>query len=156
MSNTKVVLKTMVLALAGSVVVFCAVSPLLADRWSIETTRTIAAPPDRVRALFGDFDEWEKWSTYKVAPGVQVERRVDGAPGTPGHRVTWSDPGGATWLTLVAVDDGGLRFEQRSRAAADPHDTLVSRGHVTWRAEGAGTRVTWRDEGAWSHYFERW
>ena len=44
MSNTKYVLRTVVLALASSVLVFLLVGLLLADRWQVRTTRTIAAP----------------------------------------------------------------------------------------------------------------
>ncbi|MBM4063003.1 MAG: hypothetical protein FJ265_18195 [Planctomycetes bacterium] len=154
--STANVLKTFVLALAGMVGIFFGVGALLADRWVVESVRTVTAPPARVAPLLGDFEAWERWSTMRLTLGPQVQRTVEGEPGRPGHRVVWSGAAGRASLTIVRADAGAIAYEYHSHARDDAAPQLAGTGSITIAAEGEGTRVTWRDEGSWPDYAGRW
>lgn len=149
-------LKTMVLALAGMVLTFYAVGALLSDRWHVETTRSLEGSPQAIAAAVGDFETWQQWSSMKVTLGPQVERRVEGARGTVGHRVVWSGAEGLAMLTLSEVSGDALRYDYHSQRHGDATPTLAGRGQLRWRVEGDQTLVTWRDEGSWDQLAGRW
>lgn len=148
--------KTMAFTLAGLVVTFFGVGHLLADRWQVETRRSIAAKPERIAELLGDFDAWERWSTMKIALGPQVQRTVTGTPGTAGHAVAWSGAQGKSTLALVRFGPGELGYDYHSQRSTDAAPTLAGRGSITWTAEGDQVLVVWRDDAPLDSLAARW
>lgn len=146
----------MAFTLAGLVVTFYGVGALLADRWQVESRRTIAATPERVAALLGDFDAWERWSTMKLSLGPQVERKVTGAPGAVGHTVRGSGAQGGASLSIVRWAPGELAYEYHSQRPGASAEVLAGTGTIRWVASGGQVEVTWRDEAPLEGLAARW
>ena len=94
MSNTKYVLRTVVLALASTVLVFLLVGLLLADRWQVRTTRTIAAPVERLQPLLVNLRLWPQWSVIDFELGNPTTREFQGEPAQANQSATWRGPQG--------------------------------------------------------------
>jgi len=156
MSPTARMFRTLVLALAGTIVVFFAVGYLIADRWDVDSSRVITAPVERVEPLLHDFAAWQEWSGMTVELGAGMKREIEGTPGQPGHRVVWSGAQGDAILSLVKVVPGRIDYEFHSRRADEPEPTKVASGSIAYREDGAGTRVEWHDEGELRNLIERW
>jgi hypothetical protein len=149
MSTVQSMFKTMAVALAGMVLVYFGVGSILADRWQVDTYRTIGAEPERVRALVGDFHTWAKWSSMDATLGPQTARAVTGEPSTAGHRITWSGSQGKATLTISKATADGIDYEFHSQG---PHDAELlprGKGRVAWTRDGTGSRVHWHDESTW-------
>lgn len=149
-------LKTMVLALAGMVLIFLGVGSMLPDQWHVEASRVIQAPPAKVVALLQDFQTWEKWSSLKAEMGAGTQRVVSGTPGTVGHRVTWTGPHGTAMLTVASIDAESLTYDFHIQVPPAPEPQRKGQGRLRWVAEGDGCRVTWRDDGTWDGLALRW
>lgn len=156
MSPAKRLFQTLVLTLAATVAVFVGVGYLLADRWHVDTTRVIKAPPARVEPLLRDFQAWQQWSQMKIDLGNQDTREITGAPGTVGHRVHWRGAQGESTLTMTRCEAGVLEYEFHTRLPGEVAMVRAGRGRLTWAADGAGTAVTWHDEGEFPQLVLRW
>lgn len=104
----------------------------------IEREVAVAAPADRVFDFLADFETTEQWD-----PGTVKTVRVDGdgGVGTTYHN-TSKFGGRETELTYVVEtldkpDKVVLRGENKS---------IVARDTMTFRPDGAGTRITYRAE----------
>lgn len=148
----------MVLALAGMVLVYLGVGYMLADRWQVDTTRTVNASAERVGALVKNFATWATWSSMQANLGPNTRREITGQPGTVGQRITWTGSLGTATLTMTTVDatamgyDFHLRRPDQSEAEAE----LRGRGALRWRAEGGGCSVAWHDEALLDSLPLRW
>ena len=98
MSNTKYILRAVVFALAGSVLVFLLVGMILADRWQVVTTRSIPATVEVIRAKVTDLRAWPDWSALDFRLGNPTEQEVTGVAGTSGQVLTWRGPMGVAML----------------------------------------------------------
>lgn len=155
--STKFALRTIALALAGSVLVFLLVGQLLADHWEVASARTVAAPPAAIAPLVRDLGRWADWSAVDFELGMPTARRVVGEPGAVGQRAVWQGPMGEATLALTAVADDRVDYEIRYRLAGD--DGAVGgalTGHVAWAADGDGCRVTWTERGELTNLIQRW
>ncbi|MCA8948839.1 MAG: SRPBCC family protein [Planctomycetes bacterium] len=148
--------RTLVFAVAATLLVFYGVGLLLADHWDVDSERTVAAPPARVAPLLGDFATWQDWSGMRVELGAGMTREVSGEPGHAGHQIAWRGAQGAAILRLVEVGPGAIDYELLSQRAGDPDEAVVGRGRIRWQAEGDGTRVSWHDEGQADAIVLRW
>jgi hypothetical protein len=148
MSTAKSMFRSLVLALAGMVLVYFGVGAMLADRWVVETARTVTAGEDRVRALVQDFARWEDWSSLKANLGAGTRREIGGQPGTAGHRITWSGPLGIATLTMTAADARSIGYDFHLQDPDEAAPRLRGRGTVAWQPEGQGAscKVTWHED----------
>ncbi len=144
-----------VLAVLGAalllVLVFFGVGASLADRWRVETVRTLPVAPARVQATLTDLATWQKWSSVDAVLGPSTERTVEGATGTVGSVLRWRGSEGEATLTLTEVAPGRVRYD----FAVTGHGVLGG-GGFDLVAEGEGTRVTWHDQGRLSSVISRW
>jgi hypothetical protein len=154
--------KTLVLALAGTILIFYGVGMLLADRWYVETTRTVPAPVTKVVPLLGNFATWADWSQMNANLGPETTREVTGQPGTVGHQITWRGAQGHARLVLAGVADNRLQYEFWRQAPGETAAVLRGHGSVRWEAvpgasaDTTATEVTWRDDGTWDNLAGRW
>ncbi|HEX5051438.1 MAG TPA: SRPBCC family protein [Planctomycetota bacterium] len=156
MSKARFVFRTMVMAMAGMVLVYLGVGQILANEWHIETVRVLRASPDEVARFVGDLDTWSKWSSTDANLGPQTARAVVGEPGKVGNAITWTGPHGTARLQLAAVGSDSVDYEFVGQGAHDAEPRLRSRGRIVWSAEAGGCRVCWRDEGSWDSTVGRW
>ena len=59
MSNTKFVLRAVVLSLAGTVLVFLGVGQVLANEWTVSTTHVVSSDEARVAAAVQSLRRWQ-------------------------------------------------------------------------------------------------
>ena len=114
----------------------------MASSYTVERTRTIQAPVERVYPLIADFRQWTRWSPWEdVDP--DLHRAYSGPATGPGASYAWSGnrKAGAGSMTITEAQENrlvviDLRFEKPFRSASTTTFELTP-------AEGA-TRVTWR------------
>jgi uncharacterized protein YndB with AHSA1/START domain len=113
--------------------------------YTVERSRTVEAPPERVRALIEDFHEWPRWSPWEgVDP--ELRRTYSGPASGPGATYAWSGnrKAGQGRMEMRSVTDEridvALHFDKPFRADNDVAFLL--------EPTGGGTRVTWRMTGA--------
>jgi uncharacterized protein YndB with AHSA1/START domain len=111
------------------------------DKYTVERSASIEAPPERIYEEIVDFSKWPHWSPWEdVDPDLQ--RTYSGAPSGPGAVYSWSgnrqagqgrmEIVEATEPSLVRID---LTFEKPFKAVNDTVFTI--------RPEGTGSRVIW-------------
>ena len=157
MSNTKYVLRTVVLALASSVLVFLLVGLLLADRWQVRTTRTIAAPVERLQPLLVNLRLWPQWSVIDFELGNPTTREFQGEPAQANQSATWRGPQGIATVILTRVEDGLVEYAIGYKYGPDG-DSFGGRftGSITWQSTGEGTGLTWTEDGELVNLLQRW
>jgi uncharacterized protein YndB with AHSA1/START domain len=157
MSNTKYVLRTVVLALASSVLVFLLVGLLLADRWQVRTTRTIAAPVERLQPLLVNLRLWPQWSVIDFELGNPTTREFQGEPAQANQSATWRGPQGIATVILTRVEDGLVEYAIGYKYGPDG-DSFGGRftGSITWQSTGEGTELTWTEDGELVNLLQRW
>lgn len=162
MSNTQFVLRTVVLAIAGSILVFLLVGLLLADSWEVKSTRTIAAKPAVIAERVTDLSRWAEWCTMDFKLGNPTERTVEGDKGAAGQVATWRGPKGLAVFKLTRVDGGtggkgavdymiGYKFGPDAESFGGKFT-----GTVEWQPAGEGTDVTWIENGELDSLVMRW
>lgn len=159
MSTPKFVLRTVVLTLAASVLVFLGVGMILADQWQIVTYRTIPAPAAPLVARIVDLDSWQQWSAVDVDLGAPTERSYEGEAGQPGQKVAWRGPMGEAQLLLTGVADDGVDYAFAFRTGPEGSRSGGRlAGTIRWRpADGEdGTVVVWTENGKLGSLMERW
>lgn len=156
MSTPRVMLRALVLSLAGMVLVYLGVGSILANEWRVDTTRTVAVSPEEVANLVRDFRTWKKWSSMEARLGPQTTLEITGEAGTVGHRMKWSGNQGQATLTMTAVAAGAIDYQFHSQGPQETQLLLRGTGRVEWVAEGTGCRVHWHDENKWDNLAGRW
>ena len=157
MSNTKYVLRTVVLALAGSVLVFLLVGLVLADKWQVTTTRTIPAQAALLTPKLVDLRSWPEWSEVKFVLGNPTTREFSGEAGQADQRGTWRGPQGIATVVLTRIEDGLVEYAIGYKYGPDG-DSFGGRftGSITWQAQGDATVVTWIENGELVNLLQRW
>jgi hypothetical protein len=157
MSNTKYVLRTVVLALAGSVLVFLLVGLLLADHWQVTTTRSIPAASAQLAAKLVDLRSWSEWSEVDFELGNPTERECTGVAGKAEQAATWHGPMGIATVRLTRVEAGLLKYVIGYKYGPDG-DSFGGRftGSITWQTNGDATEVTWTERGELINLLQRW
>ena len=110
--------------------------------YTVERSRTVDAPPERVLPLLEDFHAWQRWSPFEgLDPDLQ--RSYDGTG--VGSSYAWSGNrrAGKGRMQLLAVEpekvEVALHFDKPFRS--DNVLVFLLEPHT------AGTRVTWRMTG---------
>ncbi|MFM1871765.1 MAG: hypothetical protein RL398_1187 [Planctomycetota bacterium] len=148
--------KTMVLAMAGMILVYYGVGMLLANDWHVETTRTVPAPAAKVLPLVQDFATWKDWSQMDANLGPETTREVAGKAGEVGHEIVWKGAQGSARLTLSAVAADSVQYEFWRQLPGETAASLRGVGTIRWRAADSATEVTWRDDGTWDSLPGKW
>ena len=114
----------------------------MTSMYTVERSRTIEAPAERVFPLINDFTQWTRWSPWEdVDPDLQ--RAYSGADSGVGAVYAWSGNrrAGAGRMEIIRSEEDrlvevDLRFEK----------PFASRNVTTFVLEPLGehTRVTWR------------
>lgn len=149
-------LKAMVFAIAGAILVFLVLGMALAKEWRVDTTRTIAAPPAAIGALVADLSTWSKWSSMSADLGPQTATVISGTPRTTDQAITWSGMRGKARLVVTTATDDRIEYDVQSQGGGDLPMQQFARGRVTWQADGTGTRVQWHEERVCDSIVERW
>jgi uncharacterized protein YndB with AHSA1/START domain len=122
-------------------VVFVVIVNSRPDRFSVDRSATIAAPPATIFPILTDFGQWSRWSPWqKLDPAMKTSS--SGTPGSVGHAYSWSgnDKVGEGRMTLSAVTPGErveIQLEFFKPWEANNKTTFVI------RPDGANSRVTW-------------
>ena len=108
--------------------------------YTVERSRTLTAPPERVRALIEDFHQWPRWSPWEeIDPTMQ--RTYGGPESGVGSTYAWSGnrKAGSGRMEIVKVED------DRIKVALHFDKPFTSDNELTFRLEpqGSGTHVTW-------------
>jgi uncharacterized protein YndB with AHSA1/START domain len=117
----------------------------MTSTYTVERTRTIDAPADRVYPLIADFHQWTRWSPWEdVDPDLQ--RSYSGAESGVGAVYGWSGnrkAGAGRMEILRAEPDSLVEVDLQFEKPFKSHNTTL------FLLEGAGDRttVTWRMTG---------
>ena len=117
----------------------------MASLYTVERTRTIEAPAERVFPLVADFRQWTRWSPWEdVDP--DLHRSYAGAESGVGAVYAWSGnrKAGAGRMEILRAEPDSLvevdlQFEKPFRSRNTTTFTLVPEGdrtQVTWRMTG--------------------
>jgi uncharacterized protein YndB with AHSA1/START domain len=117
----------------------------MASTFTVERTRTIPAPVEKVYGLIADFRQWPRWSPWEdVDP--DLHRSYGGAETGQGSTYAWSGnrKAGAGSMSITAAEENelvdiDLMFEKPFKARNRTTFTLTPQGDatvVTWRMEG--------------------
>jgi uncharacterized protein YndB with AHSA1/START domain len=117
----------------------------MASTYTVERSRTINAPVERVYPLIADFRQWTRWSPWEdVDP--DLHRDYGGAESGTGASYAWSGNRKAGSGTMTITDarenemvDIDLQFEKPFKSR--------NRTTFTLDPQGDSTQVTWRMEG---------
>ncbi len=117
----------------------------MAATYTVQRSRTIDAPADRVYALIADFQQWPAWSPGEdVDP--ELQREYSGATSGQGAVYSWSGnrKAGTGRMEIVDVEpdrriDIDLRFEKPF--------TSENRTSFVLTPQGDATTVTWQMTG---------
>lgn len=155
-STPTTMLKAVVLALAGAVLMFLLVGMLLAKGWHVDTTRSIEAPPQRVGELVTDLSTWDRWSGMKADLGPQTTTTITGSPHAAGQAITWTGKRGCGIFEVTGVGATSMDYVVKSQAPEGGTAHEFARGHIEWRADGSRSVVTWHEERESDDIIGRW
>lgn len=161
MSNVSFVFRTVVFSLAGSVLVFLGVGQLLADEWTVSTTRVMRAAPAQVAAPVVDMSRWADWCDLNPPLGNPTTREVRGGAGEAGQQIEWRGPLGAAVITLDAVATDGVDYRLEFGLGAGTTEGSFRAGgkltgEIRWVEQGDEVAVTWTERGSLPTLIERW
>ena len=113
--------------------------------YTVERTRTIQAPVERVYPLIADFHQWTRWSPWEDLD-PDLHRAYSGADAGVGAVYAWSGnrKAGAGRMEIVKAEDDrmveiDLRFEKPFKSQNSSTFVLEPVGEttsVTWRMTG--------------------
>ena len=157
MSNTKFVLRTIVLALGGSVLVFYLVGLALADQWLVSTTRTIPVPAAQLAEKVVDLRQWPTWSAVDFQLGNPTKREFQGEAGKPNQIATWRGPKGIATVLLTRVAESDVDYSIGFKFGPEG-ETFGGKftGTISWNQQGNDTEVTWSEHGKLINLLQRW
>jgi hypothetical protein len=135
-------LRLLVLGTGLLVVVIVVVGLFMPRSWSVERTRVVRAPAERVQAEVADLHTWEHWTPWSTSRDASLVVTFDGPPAGTGARMSWEGQRlGFGDLTLLAAERG-VEYEIAFRGVDQR-----TRGAILIEPDPAGARVTWRDGG---------
>lgn len=134
-------LKKILFALAGVIVVFLIVVALQPSGFSVARSTTIKAPPATPFAHVNNLHKWQAWSPFeKLDPAMK--RTFEGPQEGVGAIYRWAgnDQAGAGSMTILESRPGEL-----IRIELDFIEPMAGKAEAqfVFRNEGAGTAVSW-------------
>ena len=128
-----------------AIVILLAMAATRPDRFRIERTATIQAPPERIFPLINDFHRWPAWSPYeKKDPGMQ--RSYEGPAAGKGAVYGWSgnkNIGSGRMEISEATPSSRIEIQLEFFAPFKASNTA----EFLFEPRGAGTLVTWAMHG---------
>lgn len=128
----------------------------LPQRWEVETSAELPAPPEKVLPMLRDFQSWLQWSTLSGTERGDVKMVVEGAPGTVGHQLAWRSPNNEAALVLTRVADDGVAYDLKMRVGNGGQERVQGQGSLLVVASGSGSHLRWRDDFVVDSIHERW
>lgn len=135
-------LKKILLALTGILLVLCGVIMLQPDTYQVSRTAQIAAPPDKLFPYLNDLHNWDAWSPWsKLDPNVKVE--YSGAPSGPGAIYYWTgnDKVGEGRMTITAAQPSSQIDMKLEFIKPFPSSAVVT---FVVKPDAAGSSLEWR------------
>jgi hypothetical protein len=138
-------LKKIALVLAVLIVVILVLAATRPDRFHVERTATVNAPPEAIFPLINDFHEWGKWSPYeKLDPGMR--RTYDGAASGTGAVYQWdgNSQAGKGRMEIARSNPNSLvSIKLDFDKPLESHNVA----QFTLQPRGTSTEVTWSMDG---------
>ena len=138
-------LKTVLITLAGAVVVLAVVVAKQPPRFRVARSAAISAPPEQVFGQVNDLHNWEAWSPWlKLDPAARTV--YGGAPAGPGAVFTWSGNSNVGEGS-VTVTESRPHELVRLRLDFKRPFASTSTAEFTFAPDGKRTVVTWSMSG---------
>jgi hypothetical protein len=137
-------LRILVLGVGLAVLVIVIVGSFMPGTWSVETSRILRAPPDRVQATIEDLSTWTEWTPWSKSRDDSLQVTFDGPPRGVGARMSWEGQLlGIGSLTITSATPGaGVEYELLFRGLDQG-----TRGSIALAPDPGGTRAIWKDGG---------
>jgi uncharacterized protein YndB with AHSA1/START domain len=119
-------------------------TPPPGDKYLVERSTVIEAPPRRVYAELADFRRWQAWSPWEgLDPDLQRDYSGAGAGTGAVYRWKGNRKAGQGSMTITRADEPSLvhidlTFEKPFKSRNDTRFSLAPTG-----ADGGSTEVTW-------------
>ncbi len=130
--------KRLLSVLLAIVVALVVIGFLLPREVTVERSRLIDQPAERIYEVLADFRHFEHWSPW-LRDGDEAGYRVEGRPGTVGSALVWADEqgSGAGRMWIVAMDP-----PRRIDLQMELGDNLAD-SYFLLESEGLAQRVSW-------------
>lgn len=138
-------LSTILLVVAGLIVLFLIVAAFQSPVFRIVREGTIATPPAIPFGQINDFHNWDNWSPWaKLDPAMKVT--YSGAPAGKGAEYHWSgnNKAGEGHMTIVESEPDRLLRMRLEFIRPFANTNAVE---FIFTSENGGTRVTWTMSG---------
>lgn len=130
-------------ALAAVTLLLLGVSLLLPNRWHVEQTLDVNAPPSVIFPLLNDLRQWSQWeNTQPDDPSVRYE--VEGPNAGPGQVRRYRGQHSGTGLTRIVRSDPERGVWLQSAVGSDAPNAQSA---ITLHHAHGVTRVRWEDQG---------
>lgn len=138
------VIKFILGAALGMVLILVAIGFFLPSRWHVERTVIIKAPVEKIYPLIANLKTgWPQWNTFdKEDPGIQYI--FTGPAEGDGATRSWASQKTGVGIQKITKADpkSGIDFEISMGSGG-----FVIFGSLNMEPAAGGTRVTWRDGG---------
>jgi hypothetical protein len=132
------VLKKVLIALFGTVVLIVLISYLLPSKVRVERSTSIHAPPERIYEKVGTLKTWKDWTAWNPTKYPKMEWSYEGPESGVGAVSKWTDPGGNGKLEITkASPQAGIDYD----LSFDTMPTVP--GTIAFAPNADGTKVTW-------------
>jgi hypothetical protein len=128
--------------LVGAVLAFAATQP---DRFSVQRSASIKAPPDRIYPLIADFGRWNAWSPYEKKDPA-MKRSFSGAASGKGAVYAWEGNGEVGQGRMEIADAAApsrVTLKLDFVKPFEAHNTV----DFLLEPKGDATQVTWAMQG---------
>lgn len=132
------------LGLVALLAVALVVGALLPNRWRVEQSIVIDAPPARIHPFLDGLRRWPEWAVWNKEMAPKVVWTYEGPERGVGARWAWNGPVmGRGRMEIVRSDPAqGLEVDE-----AIESDQVNAHARFTYTVQGDATKVTWVDEG---------
>lgn len=130
-------------AVCGALLLALVLGLVLPRAWSVERTKTFAAPPERIAPFLVTLHRWPEWTVWNRELDPQLRNSFEGVESGPGARWSWLGPRmGRGRIVVVEADASHVLLDESI-------ETEEVNGHARFTLTPVenGTRVTWHDEG---------
>jgi len=134
-----------ILALLGiTIVVVMAVAALQPDTYTVERSRTIAAPPEAITPLVTDLRAWNEWNPWSaIDPNAELEFSEPASGEGAWYSWKGNEDMGSGKMTIASVTTSRVAYDLEF---IEPFESEADVAFA-WEPSGEGTAVTWSMEG---------
>ncbi|MDJ0654502.1 MAG: SRPBCC family protein [Xanthomonadales bacterium] len=139
-------MKTILISLTVLIVVVVAVGVVTPKDYSVVSTVTIQAPPERVHEYLGDLKRWPEWAPWHEEDPTIVTTFGPTTTGA-GASQTWTGDSGDGELTFTRSDPkSGISYDMAFLSDGERFPATVT---IDYADKGGATEITWVMEGSW-------